>query len=246
MNQTENFYVQKRNYWLRFLHSLLDNKQVEREVLWKYFAPERIPEIKLKVQQQFEELLPQVPDFGRKTIDRFSFEMMKTVQSLAFYRVLTAEGIPLRTFGQIVFEIAEVGYRSPSPIAKLVMRARCYSPYFHRKMKRFLEEQKRSAGPEETQVDFVEGDGKNLLFGYNYTNCSAVYFLKKLDASEIHPYLCLCDYPMMRGLNIGFNREQNIAIGGSMCAVRVYRDYPTPRGWPPEEVPEYKNYRFGE
>jgi hypothetical protein len=64
MNQTANFYVQKKKHWLKFFNSIAGNQEVNRLVLQKYFLPERIPDLWAKVQQQFEELLPQLPDFG--------------------------------------------------------------------------------------------------------------------------------------------------------------------------------------
>jgi len=244
MNQTDNYYVQKKKYWLRFFNSIAKNKKVQKLVLEKYFEPERIPELWLKIQQQFEELLPQLPDFGRKKIDRFSIDMVKNAQSLAFYKVLKEEGLQTRMIGQIMFEIAEVYYESYNPLVKYYLHARSYSPFFKRKLKKQIEERKHSVDPEDYHGDFVEGDQQNLVFGLNYTNCAAVSLLRKHNATEIHPYMCLCDYPMARAFRLGFNREQNIAIGGTVCAFRFYRNYPTPRGWPPEEVPEYKDFKF--
>jgi hypothetical protein len=244
MEQSENFYVQKKDYWLKFFHSIFENKKVHKLVVEKFIEPERIPEIKLKIQKQLEELLPQLPDFGRKKIDRFSIDMIKSAQSLAFYQVLKAEGFPVRTIGQIMFEITEVYYADQNPLFKYYMRVHAYSPFYHRRVKKNIEERNDSPHPEDYHGEFVEGDGHNLLFGLNYTNCAAFYLLQKHNALEIHPYLCLCDYPMTRAFNIGFNRDQNIAIGGEMCTFRIYRNYPTPRGWPPEEVPEYKDYNF--
>lgn len=244
MEPINNFYVQKKDYWLRFLHRFTNDKRVHKFVFQKYFKPERIPKLKLDVEHQFEDLLPQIPDFGRKKIDQFSIDMMKTAQSLVFYQVLKAEGFEVRTIGQIMFEIAEIYYANLNPLMKFYMRARCYSTSFQRKFKNTIEEQKGSLDPEDYHCDFVDGDQQNLVFGLNYTNGAGSYLLKKHDATEIHPYLCLCDYPMMRAFKIGFNRDQNIAIGGSMCTFRIYRNYPTPRGWPPEEVPEYKDYKF--
>jgi hypothetical protein len=244
MNETQNYYVQNKGYWLKFLHRFTNDKRVDKFVFQKYFKPESIPELKLKVEHQFEDLLPEIPDFGRKKIDQFALDMMKSAQSLVFYQVLKAEGFEVRTIGQIMFEIAEIYYANLNPLVKFSMRTRCYSPSFQRKFKNTIEEQKGSLDPEDYHCDFVEGDQQNLAFGLNYTNCAGSYLLKKHDATEIHPYLCLCDYPMMRAFNIGFNRDQNIAIGGSMCTFRFYRNYPTPRGWPPEEVPEYKDFQF--
>jgi len=246
MNQTENFYVRNKDYWLRFLHGFIDGKRIQ-SVWQKYFMLEELPEIKLNIQQQFEELLPQIPDFGQNKVDRLTTDMMKNTQSLAFYRVMNAKGIPLRTIGQMMHEFSEAYYENLNPFVKFFLRTRSYSPSYIRKLKKSIEKRNESpAHPENYHIEYVEGDQQNLVFGLDYSNCAATHLLRKHNSTELHPYLCLCDYPMMRALKIGFNREQNIAIGGSICAFRMYRNYPTPKGWPPEEVPEYKGYIFSD
>ena len=240
---TENFYIQKKGHWLRFYHSIADNKKVQQFVFQKCLSPEKIPKMKLKVQQQFEELLPQIPDFGNKRSNTFSTDMIKTALSLAFYRSFKAEGFQLQTIGQILYEIADVYHRSLNPLIRYIMRRPYFSSSFQKKIKKALENRKNSADPEDYQCTFIEGDQKNLLFGIDYTNCAGLNFLKHQNASELAPYLCLCDYPMYRAIKVGFNRAQNSAIGGTTCAFRFYRNYPS-GGWPPEEVTEYKDFNL--
>jgi len=243
---TENYYVQRKDYWLKFYHSVVDNKKVQQLVLEKYLSPEKTPEMKLRIQQQFEELLPQIPDFGITRITPFSRDMIKTALSLAFYRVFKAEGFELQTIGQMLFEIADVYYGSLNPLIKYIMRRSYFSSRFQKKVKNGLEGRKESVDPEDYHCVFVEGDQKNLLFGVDYTNCGGLNFLKHQNALEVAPYLCLCDYPMFRAIKVGFDRAQNLAIGGTRCAFRFYRSYPTLKGWPPEEVSEYKDFNFAE
>ncbi|MHA2328593.1 MAG: hypothetical protein ACXACR_08740, partial [Candidatus Hodarchaeales archaeon] len=88
----ENLYAQKKEYWLKLFHSVVKNKKVHQEVFLKYYRPEKIPEMKLNTQKQFEELLPDIPDFGMKKFNLFSRHLVNTALSLAFYRVLKAEG----------------------------------------------------------------------------------------------------------------------------------------------------------
>ncbi len=239
-------FVQKKDYWLKFFHSIADNKHVQKEVFQKYLTQEKISVIKSKIQEQFEELLPQLPDFGYKKINQFSIDMIKNALSIAFYRVLKEEGFQVRLIGQVLNEMAEVYYANLNPLMKYLIRRPYLSSSFQKKAKSLLDKRKGTEDPEDYHCTFVEGDKKNLLFGMDYTNCAGLHLLKRYNALEIAPYLCLCDYPMHRGINIGFNREQNLAIGGKKCAFRFYRNYPTPKGWPPEDVPEYKNYKFTE
>ncbi len=246
MVSTDNYYVQKKDHWLKFYRDIMGNKRVQRSVLQKYLTLEKIEELKLNMQQQFEELLPQIPDFGRKQINQFSKDMVKTALSLAFYRVLKEEGFQLHKIGQIIFEIGEAYYGSMNPITKFIMRRFYLSSSTQKRIKKAIEQRRLPVDPEDYHCTFVEGDQENLLFGLDYANCAGLHFLKHQNALELAPYLCICDYPIYRAINIGFNRSQNLAIGGTACMFRFYRNYPTERGWPPEEVTEYKDFKFDE
>ncbi|MFW9907023.1 MAG: L-2-amino-thiazoline-4-carboxylic acid hydrolase [Candidatus Thorarchaeota archaeon] len=246
MAANDNYYVQKKDHWLKFYRAIMENKRVQRSVLQKYLAPEKIEELKSNMQQRFEELLPQIPDFGRKVINQFSTDMVKTVLSLAFYQALKEEGFQLPMIGQMIFEIGEAYYGNMNPFMKFIMRRFYLSSSTHKKIKKTIENRRLPVDPEDSHCVFVEGDQENLLFGLDYTNCAGLHFLKNQNALELAPYLCLCDYPVYRAIKIGFNRSQNLAIGGTACMFRFYRNYPTERGWPPEEVTEYKDYKFKE
>jgi hypothetical protein len=50
------------------------------------------------------------------------------------------------------------------------------------------------------------------------------------------------DYATMRATGVGFRRDQTIAIGGDRCEFRFSRARNTPRGWPPEEIDETKQW----
>ncbi len=245
MSITENLYVRKKDYWLKLYHSIVNNEKVNQEVFLRYYPPEKIPEMKLNAQNQFEKLLPEIPDFGVKKVNILSRQLVNTAMSLAFYRVLKTEGVELRTIGQILFAITETYYSSLNPVRKFVMRRLYFSSLTQKKFKKSLKKRENNVDPEDFHCTFVEGDKKkNLAWGFNYTNCANLHFLKHQNALELAPYLCLCDYPMYRAIKVGFNRSENLAIGGTKCAFRFYRNYPTPRGWPPEEVEEYKNFKF--
>ncbi len=145
-----------------------------------------------------------------------------------------------------MIDIADAFYQSLNPLIKYLMRSPYFSTHLQKKFKSALE--RRAVSPDLDPKNYhcacVEGDGKNLLFGINYTTCAGLHFLQAQNALEIAPYLCLGDYPVYRAINVGFNREQNWATGGQMCAFRFYKEYPTPRGWPPEELAEYKGFKF--
>ncbi|MFW9997932.1 MAG: hypothetical protein ACFFD4_38175, partial [Candidatus Odinarchaeota archaeon] len=117
-----NYYVHTKKHWMKFLFSLLNNKKVEREVFQKYIDASKLPGLKLKVQQEFESLLPQLPDPSTKKNTQFATDLIKTTISLAFYRVLKEEGFGLHQIGQIMYETSGVYYRTMNPVIKLFMR----------------------------------------------------------------------------------------------------------------------------
>ena len=239
---TANYYVHTRKQWMKFLFSILNNKKVDREVFQKYIDPQKIPALKIKDQQEFESLLPQLPDPSTKKKNMFTTDMIKTAISLAFYRVLKEEGFGLHQIGQIMFETSVAYYNAMSPLTKLFMRW-FYLFYPKGRMKKKLEEHKKKVYSTESQVEFIDGDGKNLLFGVNYTECAGLKFLKKQNAVELAPYLCPCDYPTYKAINVGFNRTQNLALGGTMCDFRFYKSFPAPPlDWPLVNVSEYKDF----
>ncbi|MFX0064436.1 MAG: L-2-amino-thiazoline-4-carboxylic acid hydrolase [Candidatus Hermodarchaeota archaeon] len=241
---TANYYIQTKAHWMKFLFSLLNNKKVNREVFPKYVDASKIPALKLKIQQEFENLLSQLPEPTIKQNNQFTRFMVITAVSLAFYRILKEEGFGLHQIGQIIFEIADMYYMTMNPLIKRIERWFYSLSTSQKKIKNKLEEYKKKteAIPTDYRVDFIEGDGENLLWGLNYTECGGLKFLKQQNALEIAPYLCICDYPMFRAIKVGFNRTQNLAIGGTMCDFRFYKNYPTPTGWPLESLDEYKDF----
>jgi len=244
---TENYYVHTKKHWMKMLLSMLNNKKVNQEVVSKYIEASKIPRIKLKVQQEFENLLPQLPDpsLPMRKNSTFTRDMIKITVSIAIYRILKEEGFDVQQIGQFIYEVTEAYYMSLHPIVKRYMHwyftSSLSRKWIKYKIGRYNKRTIRN--PAEYQVEYVEGDGKNLLFGINYTECAALPFLKQQDALEIAPYLCICDYPMLKAINVGFNRTENLVLGGNMCDVRIYRDYPAPSSdWPPENISEYEDF----
>jgi predicted XRE-type DNA-binding protein len=100
--------------------------------LSEYLTQKEISIIKSKIKEQFEELLPQIPDFGNKKINQFSIDMIKNTLSIAFYRVLKQEGFQVRLIGQMLNEIAEVYYANLNPLMKYLIRRPYLSSSFQR------------------------------------------------------------------------------------------------------------------
>jgi hypothetical protein len=60
-----------------------------------------------------------------------------------------------------------------------------------------------------------------------------------LDAERFVPFFCLADFSEANILGFGFSRTQTLGFGANMCDHRYVKNYKTPRGWPPDDLPEF-------
>jgi hypothetical protein len=198
----------------------------------------------MNVLKEFEYLLPKVPYIGTMKENPLLIFLINTLLTLSFYRVLKNEGWKVEKIGQVIYEIADNYYRSMNPIIKKLLKWYMGSSIVQKKLKRAEEYQNINQNPWNYKARFIPGDRKNLLFGYDYTECGGLKFLKSQNAEEIAPYCCLCDYATYRAINLGFKRSSNLALGANVCDFRFCKNYTTPSGWPPNELDEYKNFNI--
>ena len=85
-------------------------------------------------------------------------------------------------------------------------------------------------------------DGKSFEYGFNFTECGWLKLIEKEGIKDSAPYACLCDYARMRAIGIGFKRTKTIAAGAEICDFRFIKNYETPKGWPPEDLEENKDF----
>ena len=88
-------------------------------------------------------------------------------------------------------------------------------------------------------IKYVEGNNKTFDWGYDVFECGICKFFKQQNAEDLTPFECLIDYTSIRSAGFGFNRTQTLLNGASFCDFRYIKDGFTPRGWPPENLPEF-------
>ena len=239
--EEEKTYLHQKKLWIKLIKKIINNKKVEQNCYLKYFESNKVEALKMNVLKEFEYLLPQVPYIGTMKDNPFLIFLIFTVMSLSFYRVLKNESWEVDKIGQAIYEIADNYYGSMNPIRKKMLKWYMGSLIMQKRLRHAEEYQKNNQNPWNYKARFIPGDSKNLLFGYDYTECGGLKFLKAQNAEEIAPYLCLCDYAMSRALKIGFKRSKNLALGADICDFRFFKNYVTPCGWPPNELEEYQN-----
>jgi hypothetical protein len=163
-----------------------------------------------------------------------------TAWSLAFYCVLSKKGMDIHQIGQLIYEIGEVYYDSINPIKKIFGKWYYYSRIARFMVKRNSEKRRKRNYRGDFQGNFVKGDGKSFLWGYDYTECGTLKFLKEQHSEELNPYICLGDYALFRTLGVGFKRTRCLGMNEDRCDFRFIKNYQKPRGWPPNELDDFK------
>jgi len=171
-----------------------------------------------------------------------TFFLLSGVLWLGFYRAILPYEKDIHQIGKMIYEMVENYYESLSIYEKKFIRWLYYSKLAQSKFKKSSIKRKLWNYPGDYQSEFVEGDEKNIVWGFNYTECGAKKFLKTQNALELMPYLCINDYAMFKALNVGFKRTTTIGMQGDVCDFRFLKGYETPKGWPPEDLDEYKHY----
>lgn len=240
----EENYLHQKKFWMKFIKKVANNRKVEQNCFQKYFDSDEVELLKRNVLEEYEKLLPQVPYIGKMRDNPFLIFYIFTVMSLSFYRVLKKKDWEVEKIGQVIYEIADNYYGSMNPITRKFMKWYMGSLIMQKRFRHAEERQKINQNSWNYKARFVPGDGRNLLFGYDYTECGGLKFLKAQNAEEIAPYLCLCDYAMSRAFKIGFKRSKNLALGADVCDFRFFKNCTTPCGWPPNELDEYRNFNF--
>lgn len=239
-----NYYLKNKPKLMKAFQKIIENPQIEEKIFLPLFDKQEISDLKKKVQKEFESLIPLIPYIGGDKNKRMTDFLIHTGWSLAIYRTLSKRGMNVHQVGQIIYEISEIYYNSLNFLVKKFGKWYYFSRIAQYLLERNSRKRKRWNYSADFQGDLIKGDGKEFSIGYNYTECGNYKFLKKQDAEELTPYICLCDYALYRALGIGFKRTGTIGMNADCCDFRLIKNYQTPRGWPPENLEEFKNYKL--
>jgi len=217
---------------------------VARRVFVKYFEGELIDQLSQRARVEYEMMIAQLPYVGGKR-SMFTDLMIQSGQTVAFYKACKNEGLQDRQIGELLYEIAEEWVKSVSRIKRWFARHFLFTRSYQKKWKRAMEESQNREFPKNWVGEFVEGNGKDFDYGFDFLECGYLKLASEFGGEALAPYVCLCDFARMRGLGVGFLRTQTLAMGHPRCDFRFKKDYETPRGWPPENLDEVKTSPSG-
>jgi hypothetical protein len=221
------------NYYLSRKPEIMERYYDFHSRGWKPFLVQsyghKFTEAVLKeTHQQFEEIIPTLPYIGGDENELFTHQIIRSATFLILYKVMKAHGKTAREAGKITYsEVEEVVRHSP-PVP-----GRELTPEFrNQEIARAKKSQERRY-PDDWVFEYVDGDGVEFDYGYDYTECGAQKLYHTHDADEFLPYFCYLDFVTARTPGWGFTRTETLAEGYSRCNFRSKKGGVTKKGWPP-------------
>jgi len=236
-NNNKRYYVKNKEQIMQQFNSLI--KAAEKLVL-PIYSESDVHQIEKKARIELDSILSRLPYVGGDK-SPFPSLMIQSAETIALYNATKSLNLSKREIGKMIYEIAESYAQSFSSVKKWFYRRAIFSKKMKNYWREWLKESQKRKYPENWVGEFIEGDDKTFDYGFNFTECGWLKLIQNEGAEEISPYACLCDYARMQALGIGFKRTKTIVAGAEFCDFRFIRNYQTQRGWPPENLEEYKN-----
>ena len=170
-------------------------------------------------RQELEYLIPQLPDTGGRR-NLHTQILLSSVLFLALYLALKKRGASSEKVGSIALEAVEKLYSSPfAGVLRFFNSLRPIQSRAQASARLAIESQKRRY-PDDFVCLFVEGDGVNFDFGFDYIECGICKFFHRQEADEFSQYMCRLDYPFTKAMGVRLIRTSTIAEGGEKCDFR--------------------------
>jgi hypothetical protein len=225
----KSYYVKRKKMLMRQFNAAL---KFVRNKLVEQFAEAKAKEIIAQAEEDFENLLPQIPYVGGKD-NPLTDDLINSAILLPLLRIFEKEGLNLNEIGKLTYDLYEIFYKYIPP-------EDIFSEEYIKQKKEYAKNSTLRKYSGDWVWDFIEGDGKNFTYGVNYYECGVYKFYKSQDAEHFMPFVCISDFVQACTYGYGLKRTQTIGNGALMCDFRYIKGGSTPRAWPPDNLPEFK------
>jgi len=232
------YYLKNKKKIIKRFNSLA---KVAKEIISTNYERSQVEGITKQAYSEFEELLSRLPYVGGDK-SPFTSLMIQSAMTAVFYKACKSLQLSPYEAGKFIYDIAECDAQSISSFKKFIYRKAIFSKKMKNEWRCWLKESQKGKYLENWEGNFIEGDGETFDYGFNFTECGWIKLVEKEGIKDSAPYACLCDYVRMRAIGIGFKRTETIAAGAEICDFRFIKNYKTPKGWPPEDLEENKEF----
>jgi hypothetical protein len=158
-------------------------------------------------------MIPAIPYIGGE--DYLVESFFGSVRCLALYQAMKKKNINAAITGRILYEaiLSQTGDPQPSvPPSELLTPDQLTE---RRKRRARLSQGRLYPGG--YVFEYIQGDGVEFDYGYDFTECAAQKFYHIYDADEFLPYYCQLDFAYATLYQPGFSRIMTLAKGDPLC-----------------------------
>lgn len=175
---------------------------------------------------EFEVLLPCIPYIGGDD-NPLTGSLVESAWCLALYWAMQKHGRTAEETGKVLYEAALAQGEVPEVIPPSGMLTA--GQLMERRKRRADRSQERRYSGDYVYA-FVEGDGGEFDYGYDFLECAAQKFYHSQDADAFTPFYCYLDFPKSR---MGLRRTMTLSEGYPICDHRFKEGRKAELGWPP-------------
>jgi hypothetical protein len=198
-----------------------------RPFLTNSYGQEFADTVLREVRQQYEALIPDIPYIGGDE-NPMTRHLIRSTTSLVLYKIMKTWGKTAEEVGKIVYDAVVASVNQMPPLTGPELNAAFIA-----------EEKERARKSQERRYsrdwvwEFVEGDGMEFDYGYDFLECGTQKLYHLHDADEFLPFCCYLDFATYRTTGWGFTRTKTLAEGYERCDFRFKKGGKTEKGWPP-------------
>jgi len=186
-------------------------------------------------REQYEALIPEIPYIGGDE-NPMTRHLVRSTTSLVLYKVMKARGKTAEEVGKVVYDavVKFVSQLPPRPAKQL--NEECIT-----EEKREAQKSQERHYPEDWVWEFVEGDGGEFDYGYDFLECGTQKLYHAHGADEFLAFYCYLDFVTHRTIGWSFARTMTLAEGHEKCDFRWKKGGETQKGWPPPFLKEKRD-----
>jgi hypothetical protein len=219
------------SYYLSRREDILDlydtHSRAWRPLLARRYGDTLAEEIIQDAREVLEGLIRELPYIGGDD-NPMTRHLLRSTTSLVLYKVMKARGKTPEEVGKIIYDaVAHAVSQLPAhPFKELSAEDMAQE----REQARKSQERRY---PGDWVWEFVEGDGEEFDFGYDFLECGTQKLYHAHDADEFLPFYCYLDFVTQRTSGWGFARSMTLGEGYDKCDFRWKKGGETRKGWPP-------------
>lgn len=203
----------------------------------------RAQQMGVEARAAFAAQLPGLPEVGASDSPDAMY-IPVAAWFVALYRPMRAVGMDAEDVGRIVYQLYRYQLGQQDPTALQAEGERLFAA--QAQFRRWAETTLRREYPANWVAHFVPGDGKHFDFGYDYTECGVVKYLRAQGVPELAAFVCLNDFSKSAAQGTGLVRSQTLAQGDACCNFRYRKGRVVTQGWDSEiALIRARQARFG-